>query len=147
MQRHRGKGFVDLEQVDLAGTQAGLGQRLLRGRHRTGQHQRGFHRRQARAQDARARTQAKLLPDALAADQHQACTIDDPRGVAGSVHGIDLVEFRIALARYHGVGGASRAAKGRLERRQRRRGGFFANVFVVVQHHQPAGIAHRYQRA
>ena len=40
LQRHRGEGLVDLEQVDVGRSSAGLGQRLARRRRRAGQHDR-----------------------------------------------------------------------------------------------------------
>src|SRR5699024_3102296 len=99
-QRNRGKGFVDLDQVDVIDGHLGLAQCLTHGRTRTGEHDRRVRPAESRADDAGTRAHTAALAERFVAEQRQGRAVDDAGGVARSVHVVDLVYPVVLLLGY-----------------------------------------------
>jgi hypothetical protein len=97
LQHDRGKGLVQLEQVDVVDRQCGLGEKLAGGRRRAGQHDRRVTARDGGPGDAGSRAQTEFLADLLAAEQDERGAVYDAGGVTRRVDVIDLVEPVILL--------------------------------------------------
>ncbi|MNT58805.1 hypothetical protein D3C72_1962680 [compost metagenome] len=114
-QRHRGKCFIDLEQVDVIDAQPGLGQHLAGGSNRPGQHQGRVGANRGESANARTRLEPKFFRRVGIHQQQRGSTIGDLR--------------RIACGDAPGLG-----AEAGLERRQLFPRGIPANGFIATQH-------------
>ena len=118
-QHHRCEGFIELEQIDIRQLHAGTLQHLLGDIHWTGQHHRRFGADIGKRADFRARFQVVLLAGFRVAEQNRARAVHDARRVAGMMHVVHRLDFRMRL-HGHRIETAHRAHHGerRLQLRQ-----------------------------
>ena len=133
-QHDRGKGLVELEEVDVAGLHPAALQRLAGRGPGAGQHDGGLGADGGEADDAGPGPEAQRLAHLPGADEHGGGAIDDPGRIAAGVHVVDALDFRIAL-QGHGVEAELLAHGGErgLELGERGGRGVRPHVLVVVQ--------------
>src|ERR1700730_6028557 len=98
-QHHRGEGFVQFEQVDIRLLHAGALEQFFGDVDRTGQHHRRLRADVGKGADFCPRLQAVLGTGLLAAEQNRAGAVDNPGGIAGMMHVVDALDFRMRLDR------------------------------------------------
>src|SRR6516165_4232005 len=97
---HRGKSLVQLEQIDVRLLHAGTLEQLFGDVDGSGQHHRRLRADIGEGADFGARLQSVFRGGILAAEQHGARAVDDARRVAGVMHIVDALDFRMRLDRY-----------------------------------------------
>src|SRR6202790_1466734 len=98
-QHHRGEGFVQFEQVDIRLLHAGALEQFFGDVDRTGQRHRRLGADVGKGADFCPRLQGVLGTGLLAAEQNRAGAVDNPGGIAGMMHVVDALDFRMRLDR------------------------------------------------
>ena len=146
-QHDRGESLVQLEQVDVLELHLGALQQLFGHVDRAGQHDRRLGADVGEGADAGARLHAQRLAGLLRAEQHGGGAIDDAGRIAGMVHVVDLLDFRMALDG-DGVEAAHLAGhgEGRVERASACMSVVGPHMLVMVEDGQAVLVLHRHDR-
>src|SRR5712672_1835285 len=142
-QHHRSKRLVQFEQIDVRFLHARTFEQFFSDVDRTGEHHRGLGADIGEGTDLCPRLQAVFHPGLLAAKQDRAGAIDDPRRVAGVVHIIDALDFRMRLDR-HRVEAAHLPDRheGRLQLTERLHRRCRAHMLVLGEDGEPVNVLH-----
>src|SRR6516164_7567835 len=99
-QDHGGKGFVELEQVDVRRCHARALQHLARHLFRSGQHDARFRPDRGEGAHASARFELHRGASLACSEKDRGRTVDDPRGITAMMDVVDRLDLRVALHGY-----------------------------------------------
>src|SRR5271166_3297354 len=147
-QDHGGKGFVELEQVNVRRRHTGALQYFARHFLGPGQHDARFRADRGEGANAGARLELHRGASLARPEKDRGRTVDDPRGVTAVMDVLDRLDLRVALHR-DGVEPeiGAELSEGRLEPTQglHRRAG--AHMLVALEQGRADLVLDRYDRA